>query len=215
MRIVGGSVAPSLSSRPQGEISSHRAEFWWASFFLPGVAILCPVQALSLIDRVVESGSGEAANHRRQSLKTCSAGLYGGPFSPHGAETLVGRWPARAAPGRRNWQVAQRGPEVPPRNMRPRDRPTSLHDRGKRSQQPVEMVLGRFKLQFGQAAVAVAGLDQVPLKQLELHANATGQTASSGPGDRWPGRAVSVEDADRALVGRGGEPGIDLQRLGD
>jgi hypothetical protein len=61
VRVVRRSVAPSLSSRLNKEISSLLAEFWWASFFKDSISATRPThtQKLASGDAIYKEG-----NHR-------------------------------------------------------------------------------------------------------------------------------------------------------
>ena len=79
------------------------------------------------------------------------------------------------------------------------------------------MVPCPIKIEPGQTGRAMAGLQTIPLKQIELHTRRLKDETvvslkKAGRRPRPPARVRSgVEQPDRALIGRGGKAGIDPQ----
>lgn len=100
---------------------------------------------------------------------------------------------------------------------------------GHRFEDAGKVIPGLLKGKPGQTDVTFAGLYQIPLKQVELHARSVKRAAAESrdprngqreSGFRTPKKTLpaisgaqqsGIEQPDRALVGGGGKPGIDLQ----
>lgn len=100
MRVVRRSVAPSLSSRLNKEISSLLAEFWWASFFKDSISATRPIRKNWLrVTPFIKRGTTAFSISWRWAQDSVTHPIMSPPpilgqkIAPHGPSAEI-RWPS-------------------------------------------------------------------------------------------------------------------------